>query len=248
MTNSDNSVESTILQQMPVEGFMRRDQPSMRDVQHFVAGSLTQSERQMLDRVWASIWDELTPEQIDTVRSSLRAEGDEWLADVVILKFIRANERPALVRGAIRDVSDMVSSLAKKAEAITGELSDISDALRDNTASGINIVAGEASLRAHEVGLAVMDLKKTLSLLEQKRDEVIPANKRANVARPVFAREWSLLWAAIGLSFKGEHRIAFEGVIAGAVEAIEGEVGLGQREWVPGLVDKAIASTVSDET
>lgn len=238
-----------MLAYMPLDQVARDDAKGFADFRRIVRQSITDTEDTACKDVWRAIWAELPDASAARLDAALDGECDLWLADLVILKFIRANGRPALVRGDIGHVVKRVESLAGKAASIAREVSVLNAALRDNTADGINISAAEADLAAGEIVLALADLQSALAVLASKRDGNIGLGRRTNAARRRFAREWVALWQAVGLAVDGDDGEMLENALAGAIEAIEGKVGKGEREWVVPLIAAAqLPDDADDET
>lgn len=213
-----------------------------------VMATATAIEMAAVAKVWTAIREELTDDQHDALVDALASGVDRQIADLIFLKFSRSYNHPGLVRGDIASVSGRVDSLAGKAAQIAKEVGKLSKALEHEQAEGINATAFEANLVVDDVLDGIAHLQGVLADLAKKRDTVISLGRRANAIRRRFAREWFALWREVGLWSDGEDRQAIENALAGAVEAVEGVVGRGQREWVTSLVDSALAPTDADET
>ena len=204
----------------------------------------SEAERHQLAEVAQAVERELTREQDVRLRACLADEA--YLLEMVVLRFIRTALRPAIVRSDIADVARRVKSLARKAAEVAGDLAMIDKALGDTTAAGINLAAAWAGFAAQEVTRAIADLQKAVTQLAAARDAALPDNRRrATGARRRLSRDLLVI-------LDGEGRDLVEAIVAAVVEAVEGRVGAGEREWVAPLVREASsmlsAEHLADET
>lgn len=237
MTQNDHQALASILQKMTPDGLVNG---AGKDAFHkLVQNSMTDAEREMVANVHFAVGEELTNEQAINLN---RVFGDEaFVFDTIVLRFIRSYRRPPIVRGDIAAVARRVDSLAKKAREIAHEIEVLDEALHDVTCSGMNLVASGAHHTALEVEAAIEDLRAAMTRLSDARDIGLAATgRRSNAARRRFARDLMVL-------LHGEGRDLIECVIAGAVEAVEGEIGAGEREWISPLIAAALLPEEPDD-
>lgn len=229
MVEADKDAVTTILQQMTPEGLATGG--AFLDL---VRAGMTDAERAVVAKIRAAIDAELTGEQSAQLRSDLGAEA--FVLDAVMLRFVRANARPQIVRGDIAAIGRRADSLGKKAAEIAREIETLSAALHDMTRDGINLAAVGAHHAAVDVTLAVDDLRAAMERLALARDAALSDNgRRANEARQRLARD-------VLVMLDGAAPEILEGVIAATVETVEGVVGKGAREWLPLLIRDAQAA------
>lgn len=239
----DVAIARTISQQVPVEALLAdiRDTGNFADL---IRRSMTEDEADSLATLWDRVWSEIPDGAAARVRAALA--DLKWIVDAELLKFIRANSRPPLVRGDIAAVTKRVDSMAAKAAQIAHDVATLSAALHDMTADGINIIAAGADIAAQDVADTINGLQGQLRKLAEARDAVLKeSGRRTNEARASLAAAVVSIWQDRGLGTTGDDRDALEGFLAGAVEAVEavdGAIGKGQREWLRLLVDTALAA------
>lgn len=222
---------STILERLPIDQIVSRLQESDPAFLPSFYKTISDREQTTIANVWVAIGDEL--EDGAPLFAALGNGADRMIADLIILKFIRAHKKPDFVRGDIKAAESRVTSLARKAQQISAEVAKLADNLKNESAEEIGASAFEAGLFAGGVVDSISALQEALAELAAKRDKAIAPIRRANTARRLFAREWAALMRELGINDD-----VLEFSLTAAVEAIEGKED-NEREWVAGLIRDA---------
>lgn len=227
---------SSILDRLPIDQIiprLRKSDPAFLPSFH---RTVSDREQSAIAGVWSAISNEL--DDGAPLFGVLGNGAERMIADLIILKFIRAHKKPDFVRGDIKAAESRVASLARKAQQISADVAKLADALKNENTEGIGATVFEADLFAAGVVTSICELQETLRELALKRDKAIDPNRRASTARPIFAREWAALMRELCID-----NDVFEAALTSAVEAIEGEIGQGEREWVSVLIRDAKIGT-----